>query len=136
MAQLEQLPQLLAARRENARAYDAAVADLPGLEPAARAAWADPSFWLYTARLATPDAVERERVLDALGATGIDARPIWTPLHRTALYADAPRLGGDVADRIFDAALSLPSSSTLQPADRDRVADGLAAALALGRVRR
>jgi dTDP-4-amino-4,6-dideoxygalactose transaminase len=130
VAQLEQMAELLGARRENARAYDAAIAHLPGIEPAARASWAEPSFWLYTARLSAPDAVERDRILDALGAARIDARPIWTPLHRTQLYADAPLLGGAVADRLFEAALSLPSSSTLRPADRDRVVDGLAAALA------
>jgi dTDP-4-amino-4,6-dideoxygalactose transaminase len=132
VAQLEQLDELLGARRENALAYDAAIAHLPGIEPAARAGWADPSFWLYTARLSVPDAVERDRILDALGKTGIDARPIWTPLHQTQLYANAPRLGGAVADRIFEAAISLPSSSTLMPADRDRVIDGLAAALVTG----
>jgi dTDP-4-amino-4,6-dideoxygalactose transaminase len=129
VAQLEQLGELLAARRENARAYDAAIADLPGIEPAARAPWAEPSFWLYTARLSIPHAAERDRILDALGTAGIDARPIWSPLHRTHLYSDAPLLGGAVADRIFDAAISLPSSSTLRPADRERVLDGLAAAL-------
>ena len=129
VAQLEQLGELLAARRENARAYEAALADLPGIEPAARASWAEPSFWLYTARLSIPDAAERDRILDALGSAGIDARPIWSPLHRTHLYSDAPLLGGAVADRIFDAAISLPSSSTLRPADRERVLDGLAAAL-------
>jgi dTDP-4-amino-4,6-dideoxygalactose transaminase len=130
VAQLEQMAELLGARRENARVYDAAIAHLPGIEPAARASWAEPSFWLYTARLSAPDAAKRDRILDALGAARIDARPIWTPLHRTQLYADAPRLGGAVADRLFEAALSLPSSSTLRPADRDRVVDGLAAALA------
>jgi len=129
VAQLEQLDGLLGARRENALAYDAAIAHLHGIEPAARADWADPSFWLYTARLTHSNVTERDRVLDALGAVGIDARPIWTPLHRTQLYANAPRLGGAVADQIFETALSLPSSSTLLPADRQRVIDGLAAAL-------
>jgi Predicted pyridoxal phosphate-dependent enzyme apparently involved in regulation of cell wall biogenesis len=129
VAQLEQLDELLGARRENALSYDAAIAALPGIEPAARADWADPSFWLYTARLSVSAAAERDRILDALGAAAIDARPIWSPLHRTQLYSAAPRLGGAVADRIFEAAISLPSSSTLRPADRERVVDGLARAL-------
>jgi dTDP-4-amino-4,6-dideoxygalactose transaminase len=130
VAQLEQMAELLGARRENAHAYDAAIVHLPGIEPAARAPWAEPSFWLYTARLTVPDAAKRDRILDALGAARIDARPIWTPLHRTQLYGGAPLLGGAVADRLFEAAFSLPSSSTLRPAYRERVVDGLAAALA------
>jgi dTDP-4-amino-4,6-dideoxygalactose transaminase len=121
VAQLEQLADLLAARRALASRYDAAIDTLPALLPAARVPWADPTFWLYTARLTIPDAVERDRVLDALAAAGIDARPIWTPIHSLAPYADAPRLGGAVAERIFAAAISLPSSSSLALADQDRV---------------
>ncbi|MFH1475245.1 MAG: DegT/DnrJ/EryC1/StrS family aminotransferase [Chloroflexota bacterium] len=130
VAQLEQLPALLAARRAVAARYDAAIAALPALLPAPRAFWADPSFWLYTARLAAPDAVERDRVLDALASRAIDARPIWTPIHTMAPYTDAPRLGGPVAERIFAAAISLPSSSSLAPGDQDRVIEELRLALA------
>ena len=130
VAQLEMLPDLLAARRAVAARYDAALAATPLLRPAPRAPWADPSFWLYTARLAAPDAAVRDRVLDALAARAIDARPIWTPIHGLAPYRDAPRLGGAVAERIFAAALSLPSSSSLAPTDQDRVVEALHAALA------
>jgi dTDP-4-amino-4,6-dideoxygalactose transaminase len=117
LAQMEQLPQLLAARRAIAARYDEALATVPEMRTAPRAGWADPSFWLYTSTLAEPDEVRRDAVMDALLVDDIEARPLWTPLHRTRLYADAPRLGGGVADRIFDAAISLPSSSSL-PADR------------------
>jgi dTDP-4-amino-4,6-dideoxygalactose transaminase len=130
VAQLEQLPDLLAARRALAARYDAAIDTLPALRPTARAPWADPTFWLYTARLTTPDAVERDRVLDALAAAGIDARPIWTPIHTLAPYADAPRLGGAVAESVFAAAISLPSSSSLTLADQDRVISTLRSAFA------
>jgi len=121
VAQLEQMPALLAARRAVAARYDAAIVALPSMRPAARASWADPSFWLYTARLAVPDVVERDRVLNALASAAIDARPIWTPIHTLAPYADAPRLGGAVAERAYATAISLPSSSSLGPTDQDRV---------------
>ena len=122
VAQLEQLPELLAGRRRNAERYDAAIGSLPALRPAARAAWADPSFWLYTARLDADSApIGRDALLDGLAAAGIEARPIWTPLHLTALWADAPRLGGDVAEATFANAVSLPSSSNLTRAQSDRV---------------
>jgi dTDP-4-amino-4,6-dideoxygalactose transaminase len=130
VAQLEMLPDLLAARRAVAARYDAALGAMPLLRPAPRAPWADPSFWLYTARLAAPDAAVRDRVLDALATRAIDARPIWTPIHALAPYLDARRLGGAVAERIFAAALSLPSSSSLAPTDQDRVVEALHAALA------
>jgi dTDP-4-amino-4,6-dideoxygalactose transaminase len=122
VAQLEQLPDLLAGRRANAAHYDAAIAALPGLRAAPHAAWADPSFWLYTASLDPAIApIGRDALLDGMAQAGIEARPIWTPLHLTKLYADAPRLGGAVAEGIFANAFSLPSSSNLTDAARDRV---------------
>lgn len=126
VAQLEQLPGLLAARRANATRYDTAIAGLPGLIPARRAAWADPSFWLYTAALDPAVAgIGRDALLGGMAEAGIEARPIWTPLHLTRLYADARRIGGSVAEAIFDSAFSLPSSSSLTGDQQRRVIERL-----------
>jgi dTDP-4-amino-4,6-dideoxygalactose transaminase len=130
VAQLEELDRLLGARRANAARYDAAIATIDGVRPAPRAPWADPSFWLYTASLADPDPVRRDRVIAGLAQAGIEARPIWRPIHQTRRYADAARLGGQVADRIFDAAFCLPSSSNLTEQGQDRVIDALRAVMA------
>ena len=132
VSQLEDLGTLLAGRRANAAAYDAGIAGLPWLRPAPRAAWADPSFWLYTASLA-PDVVDggtgvRDHLIDRLAAAGIESRPIWTPLHRTRLWSAAPRIGGGVAERLFELGFSLPSSSGLTDRDHARVVAALAAA--------
>lgn len=131
VAQLEQLPELLGARRALASRYDDALADLPLLRTAPRAPWADPSFWLYTAST-TADAPRglRDRLIGKLGEWNIEARPIWTPLHMTRLYATAPRIGGHVAEKVFEAAFSLPSSSSLSHDDQARVVAALAGALA------
>jgi dTDP-4-amino-4,6-dideoxygalactose transaminase len=131
LAQLEQLPQLLAARRAIADRYDRALAMVEGVLPAPRADWAEPSFWLYTASLvAHRGRRDRDRLLDGLSAAGIDARPLWTPLHRTAVLRDARRIGGEVADGIFDRSVSLPSSSNLDVASQARIIRSLAHALA------
>ena len=129
LAQLEQLPDLLAARRRVAARYDEAIGGIQALLPAPRRSWAEPSFWLYSARLAEPDIRRRDEVLDALLADGIEGRPMWTPLHQTRLLADVPRLGREVADRIFDGAISLPSSSSLRPESQERVIESLRAAV-------
>ena len=131
VAQLEELPGLLAARRANAARYDAAITGLPGLRPAPRAGWANPSFWLYSASLDPAIApIGRDDLLSGMAEAGIEARPIWTPLHRTRLYADAARIGGEVAESIFANAFSLPSSSSLTDAQRDRVVNRLGELLA------
>ena len=129
LAQLEELDGLLAGRRANAAFYDRLAAELPGLRPAPRATWARPSYWLYTARLTEEAGIDRDGLLAALAAAGIEGRPIWTPLHLTKLYRDAPRIGGAVAEAIFRDAVSLPSSSSLDDAGRERVAAALRAAL-------
>jgi dTDP-4-amino-4,6-dideoxygalactose transaminase len=129
VAQLEQLPELLADRRALASRYDAAIAGIKGLLPACRATWADPTFWLYTARLEAGRELDRDALLDGLDAEGIEARPIWTPLHLMPLYAGVQRLGGSVAEEIFGAAVSLPSSSSLPVSDQDRVVQALRAIL-------
>jgi len=130
LAQLEQLPELLGGRRANAAAYDGAIEELPALRPAPRAPWADPSFWLYTASVhPSQSPVTRDDLIARLAGAGIEARPIWTPLHRTRVWHDAPRLGGDVADGLFDVAFSLPSSSSLDDEGRARVIGALRASL-------
>jgi dTDP-4-amino-4,6-dideoxygalactose transaminase len=129
LAQVELLAELLAGRRANAAAYDAAIRDLPALRPAPRAAWADPSFWLYTASLAERSPVTRDELIAALATAGIESRPMWTPLHRTRVWRDAPRLGGAIAESLFDVGFSLPSSSNLDDARRGRVVAGLRSAL-------
>ena len=70
VAQLEELDRLLGARRANAARYDAAIATIDGLRPAPRAAWADPTFWLYTAALERPDVGRRDRILAGLAEAG------------------------------------------------------------------
>jgi dTDP-4-amino-4,6-dideoxygalactose transaminase len=130
LAQLEELDTLLAGRRANGAFYDRLSAELPGLRAAPHAAWARPSYWLYTARLEPDAPVDRDGLLAAMSAAGIEGRPIWTPLHLTKLYRDAPRIGGAVAEAIFRDAVSLPSSSNLDDAGRERVAAALRASLA------
>jgi dTDP-4-amino-4,6-dideoxygalactose transaminase len=129
LAQLEQLDALLAGRRANAATYDRAIDGLPALRRAPREPWADPSFWLYSPRLVPSAGVTRDAVLRGLADAGIESRPIWTPLHLTRLYRDAPRLGGAVAEAIFETGFSLPSSSSLDDERRARVVDALREAL-------
>ncbi|HYT10943.1 MAG TPA: DegT/DnrJ/EryC1/StrS family aminotransferase [Mycobacteriales bacterium] len=127
LAQLEQLPAFLAAKRDLCERYDRLLAGLPVVPPP-QAAWARPSHWLHSVLL-EPASAEVPRVVDAMAAAGVQARPLWLPLHRQAPYARAPRLGGQVADRLHRQGLSLPSSVGLSTADQATVVGALAAAL-------
>ena len=131
LAQLEQLDVLLAGRRANAAAYDAAIAALARACTRRRASRGPIRRSGSTARPWIPARRGSRRLIARLAAAGIEARPIWTPLHRTGLYRDAPqdRRRGR-RGRIFDTGFSLPSSSNLSDEARGRVIDALGAAIA------
>jgi len=48
---------------------------------------------------------------------------VWAPSHVMPFYKDAPRIGGEVGERLFACGLSLPCSTGLAAADQDRVID-------------
>jgi pyridoxal phosphate-dependent aminotransferase EpsN len=120
--QLRVLPERVEARRANWAAYQAALADLPGIEFMPEAAWGRSTRWL-TCLLIDPAkfGADREAVRRALEAENIEARPVWKPMHLQPVFAGCDRFGGEVAEGIFAAGLCLPSGSNLQPCDRDRV---------------
>ena len=57
----------------------------------------------------------------ALEAENIEARPLWKPLHLQPVFAACQRRGGDVAERLFERGLCLPSGSNMSDDDLDRV---------------
>ena len=96
-----------------------------------QAAWGLHTNWLSCflideARLGCgPDEIIR-----ALAARDIEARPIWKPMHRQKLYADARVYGGSVAEDLFARGICLPSSSFLDEALQGRVIDAVLTAVA------
>ena len=53
------------------------------------------------------DNVEALRV--ALDQAGIDARPVWKPMHKQPVYKDAPAYVNGVSEAIFKAGMCLPA---------------------------
>jgi dTDP-4-amino-4,6-dideoxygalactose transaminase len=125
VAQLEQLPRFLAAKRAIADRYGAMLAGLP-VTPAPGTDWARPSHWLYSVLLPGP---ERDRVLAALHSAGVSARPLWMAVHHQAPYLAAERIGGAVAEDLHRRGVSLPSSTSLSTMDQARTAAVLADAV-------
>ena len=48
---------------------------------------------------------------------------MWKPLHLQPLYRDATTVGGQVAERIFERGLCLPSGTALSAEDQERIID-------------
>ena len=51
----------------------------------------------------------------------IESRPLWKPMHLQPVFAEAPYYGTDVAEKLFDDGLCLPSGSNLSDDDRARI---------------
>jgi len=122
VAQLERLDEFLQAKQSIAARYDSAFASVENLTPPPRVLWSHATYWLYSVLF---DSTERrDAVLQSLLENGIDARPLWTPLHLMAPYRTAPRLGtGAVAETLAERGLSLPSSVGLPAEQQQRVID-------------
>jgi perosamine synthetase len=115
VAQLEQLSELLAAKRRLAGAYARTFADLEGVQVFVEPSGCHSNHWLNL--LLLPDRSQRDAVLTRSHADGLLLRPFWTPLHRLPMYADMPRAELPVAEDLFARGVCLPSSAALAAGD-------------------
>jgi len=122
-AQLEALPGLLRRKRLVAERYREALAGLPGVSFQAPAAWAEPSHWLFALRIGEAFGASARALLQLLREDGIEARPLWQPLHQSPAHAGAARVGGRVAEALQQEVVCLPSSPGLSLRDQRRVID-------------
>jgi pyridoxal phosphate-dependent aminotransferase EpsN len=121
--QLRVLDERVAARRRNFEFYNEALGKLPGIEFMPEASWGTHARWLTTLTIDPREfGSDREAVRLALDAEGIEARPVWKPMHLQPLYAEAPIFSGAIADDLYARGLCLPSGSNLSETDLERVA--------------
>ena len=128
-AQMEQLSQYVAKKREIARRYQQGLAGVRGLELMKEAPWADSAYWLYTV-LVNPDefGMNSRQLLKALDAQKIQTRPLWQPIHLSPAHASEHRVSLPVAEDLVQRGLSLPCSVGLSEAEQDRVISAIAEA--------
>lgn len=60
-----------------------------------------------------------------LESENIESRPLWKPMHRQPVFAEAPAFVSGVAEELFANGLCLPSGSNLSPAEFDRLSETL-----------
>jgi perosamine synthetase len=126
VAQLEQLDAFVAAKRATAEAYTRALAPLEGITPPPAAAWAAPSFWMYSVLLDPARYGDVRDVIARARAAGIELRPLWRPLHRQPVFAGCPADRIEVADALYARGVSLPCSVAITAEERAAVVAFLA----------
>jgi perosamine synthetase len=131
VAQLERMPELLARRRSLRDLYDSLLAGLPGVRVRVSAPGRTID-WLYPLFLADQGLVaRRDELLAGMHRQGVDARPMFHPLHLMPPFArlgQSPSLAQ--ATRWGASGLLLPLFPGLQEDQVRRVAGVLADLLA------
>jgi perosamine synthetase len=121
-AQMEVLDDYIAAKLRIAALYTEQFKDLPGLTPMSEASWAESIFWLYTI-LVDEETLRKgsRQLMRYLAECGIQARPLWQPLHQSPAYKGSQSYQCTVAERLNRMALSLPCSTGLTTEEQWRV---------------
>jgi perosamine synthetase len=112
-AQLEQLPQLLAAKRRLHALYAESFAAIAGVRLMAEPARCISNYWLQTLLLDENLAGERDAILAATNDDGLMTRPVWVLNHRLAAFRDSPSMPLPVAESLERRIVNIPSSAQL-----------------------
>lgn len=112
-AQLEQLPDFLAAKRRIFERYQAAFAGVPQVRLVAEPEGCRSNYWLQTLLLDESAAGQRDAILAATNDAGLMTRPAWTLMHRLAPYRECPKMELPVAESLEQRLINLPSSAHL-----------------------
>ncbi len=112
-AQLEQIPDFLAAKRLIFERYRTAFAEVPLSRIVAEPEGCRSNYWLQTLLLDESAAGQRDAILTATNDVGLMTRPIWTLMHHLAPYRECPKMELPVAESLEGRLINLPSSAHL-----------------------
>lgn len=122
VAQMEQLPAYVAAKRRIAARYTKELDEVAGIIPMKNAPWAEGTFWMYTVLVEEKEfGMGSRQLMRTLQSRQIQSRPLWQPIHQSPAYARAERVVMPVAEELARRCLSLPCSVGLSAIDQDRV---------------
>lgn len=112
-AQLEQLPDFVAAKRALADRYTNAFASIEGAHLFREPAGSESNYWFQTLLLAEGMEEQCDPILEATNDADLMTRPAWTLMHQLAPYRDCPRAPLPVAESLARRIINLPSSAGL-----------------------
>jgi perosamine synthetase len=126
-AQMEKLDEYITSKRLIAQTYSEAFASVPGITCVQEASWASCIFWIFTVLVEEAKYGSSRRSLQKrLDLSGIQARPLWQPLHLSPAHRGWRSFQCPVAERLVRDSLGLPSSVGLSISDQRRVIESVA----------
>ena len=117
--QLKVLDRRIARKKEIFEYYVKALGGLEGVRFMPINAWNEPNYWLSCLTLDGP--VTPLDVIECLEKENIESRPLWKPMHCQPFFAACDYVGGNVAERLFNQGVCLPSDAHMTDADLERV---------------
>jgi perosamine synthetase len=112
-AQLEQLEEILKAKRELFERYKSSFENIPQISIVDEPASCRSNYWLQALLLDESVSNERDTLLTATNDEGLMTRPVWTLLHRLLPYEKCPKMNLTVAESLEKRLINLPSSAQL-----------------------
>ncbi|WP_454085379.1 DegT/DnrJ/EryC1/StrS family aminotransferase [Georgenia sp. Marseille-Q6866] len=127
-AQLSRLDDMIARRRANRSEYKQLFEDVAGVtifgqpDESTDGGLTRDNYWLTSLIVdATASGWSNDDLISHLANHGIEARPLWNPMHLQPVFANTRRYVTGTAEKLFASGISLPSGSALSAADVERV---------------
>lgn len=113
VAQMEQLPGILANQRKLYRRYEQAFRNDHRVSMKGERAGTLSNFWLQALLLDSQSRASRNDVIKRALAQNIPVRPLWKPLNTVAAHYSSPSAPTPVAQDLYERVVCLPSSVSL-----------------------
>ena len=124
--QLQILDERVRRKREIFAIYRRELSSLPGMDFMPETPWGMHNRWL------TVISVDKkkfgkgpESIRINLEKLGIEARPVWKPMHMQKVFHDCMVKGGRVAEQLFATGLCLPSGTSLAESELGQIVDNI-----------
>src|SRR5699024_10924282 len=117
--QLKVLDQRVEKKRYIYEFYKRELGQLEGIEFMPSNAWNEPNYWLSSMILT--GKVKPIDIMEALERENIESRPVWKPMHLQPFFEEYDFIGGNVAGKLFENGICLPSDTKMTDGDLKRV---------------
>ncbi|MCS3765312.1 LegC family aminotransferase [Bradyrhizobium centrosematis] len=112
-AQFERLPSMLQRKRQLAKRYEQAFAEVAGIRFFREPSGTSSNYWLNAIILGEHLGDARDDLLGALNDAGYASRPVWRLMHKLPMFSQSPRMDLERAEQIEARLINLPSSARL-----------------------
>jgi dTDP-4-amino-4,6-dideoxygalactose transaminase len=117
--QLKVLDQRVEKKRYILEFYKRELGGLEGVEFMPSNEWDEPNYWLSSITLT--GKVRPIDIFNALETENIESRPVWKPMHMQPFFEQYDFVGTDVAEKLFENGVCLPSDTKMTDEDLGRV---------------